>query len=261
MTKRKCDRLISTACPVAYLQKRDGTYIMVERTAEEYVNTYVQAPPMHAETKRHFAWSQKKRCLFRYDPNVIVFKAFVFFLRVWDRHHPMHSQRNDGWYLHAPVPFKCCSTTDTQKHWPATWSLHTMNFISVYHALPLASWLIAFTKPNLTNISNGKQQARYWIRKSSHLFPLGVYFSRQFEIGVWVCVSGKGREEGRETDGQTDRETKQMKLAVDLNVQHDSRWNEAFSLIHCVHSPRRRSHDLWPVRGSTACVSEPYWFF
>lgn len=109
-------------------------------------------------------------------------------------------------YLHGPVPFKCYSTTstDTQKHWPATWSLHTMNFISVYHAHPLASWLIASTKHNEKktkySLSNCK---RYWIRKSSHLFPLGVYFSRPFEIGVYVC---DGKREGvRQRDEQTDR--------------------------------------------------------
>lgn len=38
------------------------------------------------------------------------------------------------------------------------------------------------------------------------------------------------REGSRETDGPTDRETKQMELGVDLNVLHDSRGNEADTL-------------------------------
>lgn len=43
-------------------------------------------------------------------------------------------------------------------------------------------------------------------------------------------MSEKEREGGRETDGQTDRETKQIELGVDLNVLHDSRGNEADAL-------------------------------
>lgn len=45
-----------------------------------------------------------------------------------------------------------------------------------------------------------------------------------------MCQWKREREGGRETDGPTDRQTKQMELGVDLNVRHDSRGNEADTL-------------------------------
>lgn len=88
---------------------------MVERTAEEYVNTYIQFT-----LKLNVILVD--RCLFHYDFHVIIIEALMM-LRNKNKIDPMHSQCNDDCYLHALVPFKCCPAFRQRTH-KSTGRLH-----------------------------------------------------------------------------------------------------------------------------------------